>query len=326
MEFVQTIQNRHYLKRLIRQFFEQYGYLEVDTPILTLCPGTEVHLQYFKTLWVDHSGRSHKKFLRSSPELHMKRLIAAGAKKIFQLAPCFRNHGENGPWHHPEFSMLEWYSVGQSYQGLIDETEQLLRFTAESMSSVTGISAEKILPKKFDRITVVDAFREFAKIDLVDLDSDLAKKAVAAGVISVNPNDDFETAFFKTLIEKLEPAFARLKGIILWDYLPSQAALAQVEEGRACRFEFYIGRVELCNGFFELTGEIENRKRIEEAFLARERLGYEAVPVDESFLESMTKFNKPCAGNALGFDRWLGLLSSAENHDTSVLFRDNWHS
>jgi elongation factor P--(R)-beta-lysine ligase len=325
MNLIQIIQNRHYLKTLIRKFFERSEYLEVDTPVLTICPGTEVHLQYFKTNWIDHYGCSHKKFLRSSPELHMKQLIAAGAQKIFQLGPCFRNHGEIGPWHHPEFSMLEWYSVGQSYQGLIDETEQLLRYTAESMSTFTGISSDKILPKKFEQIGVVDAFREFAKIDLIDLDPDLAKKAVTAGVVSVNPEDDFETAFFKTLIEKLEPAFGRLKGVILCDYLPSQAALSKIEDGRACRFEFYLGRVELCNGFFELTGEIENRERIESAFLLREQLGYEAVPMDETFFKSMTMFNAPCAGNALGFDRWLNLLISADNLDSSVLFRDNWN-
>lgn len=321
MDIRQIARNRHQLRQLCRDFFSRGGYLEVDTPILTVCPGTEVHLHYFGTEWQDHDGVKYRRFLRSSPELHMKRLIAAGLPKIFQLAQCFRNKGEYSEWHNPEFCMLEWYQVGQTYQGLIDETEKFLRFTADAMASTTNVMPESVLPARFERVRVADAFLEFAGLRLVDQDADLAIKARDSGVLSVLPTDDFETAFFKVLIEKVEPAIARLGGCVLHDYPPSQAALAKVESGWAMRFEFYIGRVELCNGFFELTGERENRARLQDARIARERAGNEPVPLDESFLLSMQGFTEPCAGNALGFDRWLALLEGAAGLDQSILFR-----
>ena len=321
MSRARTIENRHHLKKISRDYFSQRGYLEVDTPVLTVCPGTEVHLQYFDTAWIDSAGARHRRFLRSSPELHMKRIMADGADRIFQLGPCFRNHGELSPWHNPEFFMLEWYESGQTYHGLIDETEGFLRETAEAMAHVTQVPPEKILPAKIERLRVADAFWEFAKISLLDGDQDLAQKAISAGVVSVRPTDDFETSFFKILIETIEPALAKLGACVLFDYPPSQAALAVVEEGRACRFEVYIGRVERCNGFFELTGEEANRARASEAMAARQACGYEPIPVDEDFLRCMAKFSKPCAGNALGFDRWLALLTQSESLDLAFAFR-----
>jgi len=321
LDLHQIAKNRHHLRQFCRDFFTQDGYLEVDTPILTVCPGTEVHLHYFGTEWQDHDGVRHRRFLRSSPELHMKRLIAAGLPKIFQLASCFRNNGEYSEWHNPEFCMLEWYQVGQSFNSLIEETESFLRSTAEAMADVTKVSPADILPERFIRVRVEDAFLEFAGLKLLDQDADLAVKAREKGVISVLPTDDFETAFFKVLIERIEPAIARLGGCVLYDYPPSQAALAKVEGGWAMRFEFYIGRVELCNGFFELTGEHENRARLHDARIAREKAGNEPVPVDESFLMSMRGFTEPCAGNALGFDRWLAILTKASGLEKSMPFR-----
>jgi lysyl-tRNA synthetase class 2 len=150
----------------------------------------------------------------------------------------------------------------------------------------------------------------------------LAAKAIAKGVISVQPEDDFETSYFKVLIEKIEPVIASMRGCVLMDYPPSQAALAVVNNSRACRFEYYLGRVELCNGFFELTGEALNRERIGNALRQRSELGYSSVPEDEAFYSAMSKFSKPCSGNALGFDRWLAILSSGQSLDRSIIFRD----
>lgn len=321
MQINKILQYRHHLRKLTRDFFSEKGFIEVDTPIVTVCPGTEVHLQYFDTCWTDSFGNKHKRFLRSSPELHMKRLVAAGASKIFQIGACFRNHGELGPWHNPEFSMLEWYEVEQSYEGLISETENFLRSTADGMASLTGIPMNELLPNRFEKIRVSEAFQQFARISLTDQDPDLAAKAISLGVISVRPEDDFETAFFKILIEKVEPGLAGLGACVLYDYPPSQAAMAMVEQGRACRFEYYVGRVELCNGFFELTGEIENRTRAVDAMKARKACGYDDVPLDEKFFQAMAGFDRPCAGNALGFDRWLALLCRYESIDAALLFR-----
>jgi elongation factor P--(R)-beta-lysine ligase len=315
------LQSRALLKKSTRNFFENRSYLEVDTPIVTRCPGAEVFLHYFETSWTDHSGVSHSRYLRSSPELHMKRLVAEGLPRVFQVGACFRDRGEYSEWHNPEFSMLEWYQVGLSYKAMIQETEEYLRETADSMATVTSLKPSQVLPDKFEWLGVYDAFKKHAGIVLEDQDPELAKKAIAAKVISVQPSDDFETAFFKTLIEKLEPVLARLKGCVLMDYPASQASLAVVENGRASRFEYYLGRVEMCNGFYELTGEQNNRDRIGEALRERVKQGNAPVPEDEDFYRAMAKFTAPCAGNALGFDRWLALLQGQANLDYAISFR-----
>ena len=312
---------RDSLKKSTRSFFEKRGYLEVDTPIITRCPGTEVFLHYFDTSWTDHSGQKHVKYLRSSPELHMKRLMAEGLAKSFQLAPCFRNRGEFSEWHNPEFTMLEWYQMGLSYLGVIRETEEYLRETAEGMATFTGIRPKTLLPDKFEMIGVFDAFKSMVGVDLIDGDPDLARKVIAAGVYSVQPGDDFETAYFKTLIEKIEPVIMSLQGCVLMDYPPSQAALSVVESGRASRFEFYLGRVEMCNGFYELTGEAENRARVGEAMRERHKQGSPSVPEDEDFYRAMGRFPGPCGGNALGFDRWLAILRGGGSLDDAITFR-----
>jgi lysyl-tRNA synthetase class 2 len=317
----EALKRRDKLRTATRDFFANRGYLEVETPILTQCPGTEVYLHYFATEWVDHISQKHPLFLRSSPELHMKRLLAHGIPCAFQLGPCFRNKGEFSPWHNPEFTMLEWYQKSQTYAGLIAETEDYLRQTAAAMASITGIDPKTVLPASFNKIKVFDAFAEYAGITLLDQDPDLAAKARAAGVISVREDDDFETAYFKTLIEKIEPAIMSMEGCILMDYPPSQAALAVVENGVAQRFEYYIGRVEICNGFYELTGEQANRERIGAALRERIKQGNEPVPEDENFYRDMALFTEPCAGNALGFDRWLTLLSGATDLAAILPFR-----
>lgn len=311
ISFESCVRYRARLKDLTRRFFNGRNYLEIETPLLVVSPGTEVHLDYFSTEWVDHYQKSHPLFLRSSPEIHMKRALSCGVDRVFQVGPCFRNNGEMSPLHEPEFSMLEWYQVGMNMDALIAETESYLRFTADEMSALTGISAGKILPNKIERLTVYEAFKDFAKIDLIDGDPELAPKAVKNGSLSVQLTDDFETAYFKILMESVEPEIAKVGAVVLYNYPPSQAALARVESGRAKRFEFYLGRVELCNGFFELLGRQENKRRIDEANELRLSLGKSAVPEDKDFLNAVEKLEGDVSGNALGFDRWLMLLLQA---------------
>jgi lysyl-tRNA synthetase class 2 len=297
------------LRKAVRVFFESRGYLEVDTPVLVACPGVEVHLGYFSTEWCDAAGRKHPLFLRSSPELHMKRVLAHGPARIFQIATCFRNDGELTPWHHPEFSLLEWYEAGAGFEAFMDQTEELLR-----------------LPPRFRRLRVEEAFREFAGLSLVDRDPGLARKAREQGIPSVGEDDDFETAFFKILVDRVEPGLASIGGAVLYDYPASQAVLAKVEGGWAKRFEFYLGGVELCNAFLELTDPGENRRRIEEAYARRGVLsghtgGAQPVP-DEEFFRDCAAGIPPCAGNALGLDRWLALLLGQNGIAGVIPFRE----
>jgi lysyl-tRNA synthetase class 2 len=318
---------RSALRSAVRAFFERRGYLEVDTPVLVACPGVEVHLGYFSTEWVDAAGRGHTLFLRSSPELHMKRALALGPARIFQIATCFRNGGELTPWHHPEFTMLEWYEAGVGFEAFMDQTEELLRFTREELALGRPGSVTLNLPARFQRLSVEEAFREFGGIALVDRDPGLARRARELGIPSVGENDDFETAYFKVLMEKVEPGLEGLGGAVLYDYPASQAVLAKVEGGKAKRFEFYLGGVELCNGFLELTDPAENRRRIEEAYARRGELprgagGAEPSP-DEEFFTDLAAGIPPCAGNALGLDRWLALLLGLDGIARVIPFRES---
>lgn len=312
---------RSCLKRSIRQFFETRGFLEVDSPILVKCPGTELHLNYFKTQWVDHHKRSHPLWMRSSPELALKRAVSAGVPALYQLAPSFRNEGEIGPWHHPEFTMLEYYQVGASWQGFLDMSTELIRHTIDSMSKECAVQLDR--NTKIHQISVSEAFDRFVGIELEDQDPSLAEKGRKKGVLSINGSEDFETAFFKILLEKIEPELAKMGWVILCDYPASQAALARVEDGLAKRFEFYIDGVELSNGFYELCDPVENRKRIRDVHAQRSLMGKD-IPEEDPFFYAALEAGMPdCFGNALGFDRLLALILGLKDLSGVIPFRQD---
>jgi lysyl-tRNA synthetase class 2 len=314
---LQTLRN--VLKDSIREFFASRGFIEVETPIAVLSPGTEVHLNYFETKWNDYRNQSHPLFLRSSPELHMKQLLAQGSGNIFQFATCFRNGGEYSHWHHPEFTMLEWYDTGATYTEFMDQTVDLLRYTAAAFAE-RGFAVPQ-LPDQFAVWSVFDAFAKFAGIELQDGDPNFAAKARAEGIISVRPDDDFETAYFKVLLDRVEPELSKLGAVILHEFPPSQAALSVVEGGRAKRFEIYVGRVELCNAFLELTDEGENLRRYTETGRLRGLAGKPIPAIDPGFAAALKQGIPRACGNALGFDRWFAMLIGADRIDSVIPFR-----
>lgn len=318
MNPLERFRRRAELKAALREFFGARGGLEIDTPIVVPAPGTEAYLRYFPTAWKDARGKDRALFLRSSPELHMKQAMAEGARQVFQLAPCFRSGGELAAWHHPEFTMLEWYERDIGYGQFIGQTEALLRHSLDRMKAVARLR----LPTPVPRLTVAEAFHQFAGIRLVDGDPDLAKQAKSLGCPSVRGNEDFETAFFKVLLDKVEPGIKALGSAVLMDYPPSQAALAIVENGVARRFEFYVNGVELSNGFQELLDPATNRRRIEDANAKRRALGFEVPGADPAFHAALAKGLPPCCGNALGFDRWLALILGEASLDAVVPFRE----
>ena len=168
---------------------------------------------------------------------------------------------------------------------------------------------------------ISDAFFEIAKIDLIDQDIDLAKKAKEKGIISVGASDDFETAFFKVMLEKIEPTFAKIPAIILYDYPASQAALAKIEGDVARRFEFYIKGIELCNAFLEELDPEENKKRILDAHNKRRIMGLKNPELDQEFIKALNYKSYLTCGNALGFDRWLALMLGEKDISKVIPFR-----
>ncbi len=316
---IQLLKARQLLQNHIHQFFQTRDYLQIDAPLAVIMPGTEVYLNYFATTWQDHRLARHELFLRSSPELHLKQALSWGIDRLYHLGKCFRNHGEISAWHHPEFTMLEYYETGIPLLDFMKLTEDLIRSSALALGPLTKIT----LPKEFHKITLYEAFEKWAGLTLIDLDPTLAAKAIAKGYHSVRPDDDFETSYFKILIDVIEPELSRHEAIFVYDYPPSQAALAKVKGGRAQRFELYLHGVELCNAFDELLNPDENLRRLEASNAQRQSIGTYPLPQDEDFLKALRSGLKDCCGNALGFDRLLALLLNLPGIGGLIPFRSN---
>lgn len=285
----------------VRGYFAREHFLEVETPQRVPAPGVDLHLDAIPA----HGG-----YLITSPELHMKRLLAAGFPRIFQVARASRLD-ELGRLHEPEFAMLEWYRAFAGLSQMLADTEQLVRLVAECVSGeahLFGPSGQRYeLELPFQRITVRDAFREHAGIaDAVDL-----------------AHSD-EARYFELLVGRVEPALAREpKPLFLWKYPANQAALARLSAEDASvaeRFELYVAGVELCNGFDELTDASEQRTRFEQDALRRVAEGRAVYPIDERFLAGLSSGMPRAGGNALGFDRLLMLASGARELADVIAF------
>jgi lysyl-tRNA synthetase class 2 len=249
----------------------------------------------------------------------MKQLLAENHKKIYQIAPCFRNRGERADWHHPEFSMLEWYEQDLDFNPFIEQTGDFLKFTHQWLQSCR-VDVNLKIPDKIPKFSVAELFSHLG-IDLIDLDPDLPKKAELAGVKSITKIDTFVSSYFKVFLEKIEPLLAKETIAAVYDYPASQAALAQVHNGLAKRVEFYVQGVELSNGFKECLDFQENLKRFNNINLVRSHERFEIPEIDPNFLEALKDDIPPSCGNALGIDRWLALLLGHTSLDQVIPFR-----
>ena len=301
----------------VRQFFAEAGYLEVDTPALQASPGLEPHLQAFATMLHDpRDGSAEPRYLHTSPEFAMKKLVAGGAERIWQLAHVFRD-GERSATHHPEFTMLEWYRGGAGYQDLMDECEALLRRVQEAAGGEAmrwrGQHADARMP--FERLSVVAAFRRHADVELVADPVRFAAEAARIG-IRAHPGDDWEALFFRIFLERIEPKLGIGAPTILYDYPIAMAALARPKPGDpslAERFELYVCGLELANAFGELTDPGEQRRRFLTDQAKKQALYGASYPIDEDFLAALEHGLPDCAGIALGFDRLVMLAAGAED-------------
>ena len=305
----------------IRRFFAGRGFVEVETPALQLSPGLEPHLTAFETALAEpfRNGSVTPMFLHTSPEFAMKKLLAAGEEKIFQIARCYRNE-ERSPTHHPEFTMLEWYRAGAAYGELWADCEGLIAAAAEAAGAArltrAGKSADPAA--RWTRLSVCDAFARHAGIDLAATMEDFSDPApliAQARAIDVwtGPNDSWEDVFFRIFLARVEPALGVGAPAILYDYPASMAALARLGPDRrfAERFEVFVCGLELANGYGELTDAAEQRARFAADRALRRRLRGGAYPVDEDFLAALDSGLPDCAGIALGVDRLVMLAVGA---------------
>lgn len=315
----------------VREFFAAAGYVEVDTPALQVSPGLEPHLKAFATVLHDpRDGGAHPRYLHTSPEFAMKKLLAGGLPRIWQLAHVYRD-GERSATHHPEFAMLEWYRAGASYRDLMEECEALLRRVQEAAGgeALRWQSRSADARASWRRLGVAEAFARHAGIDLLATAPDPARPdaallAAAAARIGIapHPGDDWEALFFRIFLDRIEPHLGIGAPTILYDYPLALAALSRrkPDDPRlAERFELYVCGLELANAFGELTDPAEQRRRFAADQAKKRALYGESYPVDEDFLAALAHGPPDCAGIALGFDR-LMMLATGAAHIEEVLW------
>jgi lysyl-tRNA synthetase class 2 len=290
-----NLQRRALIIDCIRAFFREQDFLEVETPVRVPVIAPEPYIVPFT---------SGDWFLSTSPELHMKRMLAAGYERLFQFVHCFRQ-GERGRWHNPEFTMLEWYRAGADYNQIIEDIERLVTALAEKLSlknSVIYSGRDIDIRPPWPRLTVKDAFLK------------------AAGWDPTQKGDHRQ--FDVDLVEKVLPSFNPDRPTVLRDYPAALGSLARLKPGDAAvaeRAEVFIGGLELANAYSELTDAAEQARRFREAIEQIRKERHQKTALPQRFLESVTHL-PPCGGVALGVDRLVMLFCNASSIDDVMAF------
>ena len=305
----ETLRLRARMLARTRAFFAARGVLEVETPSLSESAPTDPALESVEVA-VRALARPH--YLHTSPELAMKRLLAAGAGDMYQICRVFRD-GELGRWHQPEFTMLEWYRLGWDDDRLMDEVEALVR---------DALDAETTRKWPAERITYRNAFVRALGVDPLR-DARSVGRRLAEHGIEVPAGLDDDALLDLALGTVVAPGFAREALTFVHDYPRTQAALARLKPGEpkvAARFELFAGGLELANGFAELTDAREQRRRFYANQAVRRRRGLPTRPVDEDFLAALEQGLPACAGVALGFDRLVAVAGGLPSLADAVAF------
>lgn len=320
------LEKRMLLMRAIRKWFEAETFWEVETPILQVCPVMDTHILAIRS---DIRGVDKRydrtRYLHTSPEFAMKKLLVAGLPNIFQICHVFRD-AEASARHSVEFTMIEWYRANEPYQRIMQDCVELLRFCAKELNILAFSYRDKICDpfRDWDIITVDEAFRKYAGIKLSDYleDRDGFEQAIKDIGIRTSDGDAWDDLFFRVMDAKIEPYLGMGVPTILCDYPVSMASLARrkPEDPRfAERFELYVCGIELANAFGELTDVKEQAARFTEELDQKEKLYGDRYPVDEDFLAAL-EFGMPeSSGIALGIDR-LAMLAAGTDQIDNVLW------
>jgi lysyl-tRNA synthetase class 2 len=313
---------RNRITLALRGWFAAEGFTEVDPAALAISPGNEAHLHAFATTAIGNDGSPHPRYLHTSPEFAMKKLLAAGETRIAAFSHVWRNR-ERGPLHAPEFTMLEWYRAGADYTALMGDCTAILRGAAAAAGTATLRFRDATCDPAAEpeRLTLPDAFARFAGIDLMaTIDARGRPDRAALAAVSperVAPTDSWSDIFSRILSARIEPRLGHGRATILDRYPLCEAALARPapdDPRLAERFELYVCGVELANGFGELTNPAEQRRRFEEDMALKARLYGESYPIDEDFLAALAVM-PAASGIALGLDRLVMLATGAPRID-----------
>ncbi|PID38285.1 MAG: EF-P lysine aminoacylase GenX, partial [Proteobacteria bacterium] len=289
---LERLRERSRLLGALRAFFAARGFLEIEAPLRVRTPGLEPHLVA--------ASAGVGRYLITSPEYQLKRLLVGGLERIYSLGKCWRDD-EHGPWHLGEFTMLEWYRAFSDVDELMLETEALVRHAA------AALGGEERLPppdQPFARLTVAEACARWGGVDVAGVMEapELARRMIGAGLDAAE-EEGYEELLSRLLVERVEPRLAELPAVFLCDYPAPVAALARLkadDPSVAERFELYLRGVELANAFGELTDPDEQRRRFEADQAQRAAAGRPAHAIDERLIEALREGMPPSAGIALG--------------------------
>lgn len=299
-----ALRQRAQTYRLIRQFFEERGVLEVETPMLSEAGNTDPNIESFNLQFSGSSSAgSSRRWLRTSPEFALKRLLASGIGDCYELGRVFRN-GEFGHKHNPEFTMLEWYRLAWNHHQLMDECVEL----------VVGLFQQQNKVLRVQRFTYQALFLEILNVDPHQCaDSDLLK--ILASTVNVEVNGLVRDDYLHLLMTHLiEPSFPSTQLTVVYDFPASQCALAKVRMGEipvAERFEIYLGANELANGYHELTDSVEQLNRFNNDLAMRLQRGAVLPDIDARLIQAIQHLPE-CAGVAMGMERLLMALMQKE--------------
>lgn len=294
---LEALRLRAAVNALFRLYFAERDVLEVETPVLSEAGNTEPNIESFTTTFSGHADAGARtRWMRTSPEYPLKRLLAAGVGDCYELGRVFRN-GESGGRHNPEFTMLEWYRVGWDHLQLIDETVELVRRALGLIRRQAGVVS----------LTYRELFVQGLSLDpftasMAELQSPLSGHAIDGSGLT---RDDWLDLLIS---HRLQPAFPADRITVVRDWPATQCALARIRPGDpplAERFELYLGHHELANGYHELTDAGEQRQRFQRDLSVRESRITSLPPMDERLLRAMGQGMPACAGVALGVDRLL---------------------
>jgi len=320
----------------IRDWFWAADFLEVETPETVALPGQEPYLQVLDTEIADDRGQKFSASLITSPEYAMKKLLAAGCEKIFQITKAFRGNESFGGLHNPEFTILEWYRQNASYIDIMKDTEELVAHVLAKLNfsdkiNYQGMEIDFSLP--WERMSVAEAMAKFAGVGDLAYESLILSAREKGYKESPTPprlpsgrggsGESYDSVFFKIFLNEVENKFDKTRPIIIYDWPAELGALAKTKNDNprvAERFEAYAGGLEIANAFSELLDPAEQKQR----FLAEQKIrrqdGKKVYPIDEDLLAALGEIKNPCGGIALGVDRLVMLLTNQKEINNVIFF------
>jgi len=305
--------------RLTRKFFWSQDFKEVETPIALRHVGQEPYLNPMSLQFKDPFKNNYKFFLRTSPEYGLKKLLASGYEKIFEIGKCFRNGESFGGVHNPEFTMIEWYRSPGTYWDFMQDTEELFKYIGRELKieslNFQGLKID--YSQVWDKMSVKELWQKYLNVNLDEyLEVDSIKELTLALGLQVDDGDRYEDLFYKIFLNKIENNLGIERPIFVYDYPAQMCSLSKLCENNrryAQRAELYVGGLEIANGFGELTDSVMQKDNLQLDQNLRIKLNQEICPIDDDFINALESGIKPTGGIALGMDRMVLLFTGAHN-------------